>query len=86
MLATLPLWIAAVVAMREDLRDDRRRPAALVGALWLAGSLGAACLGGRFYGHYFIPILPPLVWLAAGPSRGGSAEGSPGSGAAGCRR
>lgn len=66
-LATLPLWVAALAATREGLRDARQRPATLAALLWLAGSLGAACLGGRFYGHYFIPILPPLAWLAAGP-------------------
>lgn len=77
MLATLPLWIAAGAAMREGWSDGRRRPATLVGALWLAGSLGAACLGGRFYGHYFIPILPPLVWLAAGPIALRFSEGTP---------
>jgi hypothetical protein len=66
-LATLPLWIAAAAGVPEGLRNIRRRPATLVALLWLAGSLGAACLGGRFYGHYFIPILPPLAWLAASP-------------------
>jgi hypothetical protein len=77
MLATLPLWIAAGAAMREGWRDGRLRPTTLVGALWLAGSLGAACLGGRFYGHYFIPILPPLVWLAAPPLKRLLTEGAP---------
>jgi hypothetical protein len=66
-LATLPLWIAAAAGVPEGLRDIRRRPATLVALLWLAGSLSAACLGGRFYGHYFIPVLPPLAWLAASP-------------------
>ncbi len=65
--ATLPLWCAAAAAACQGLSEARRRPAALVALLWLAGSLGAACLGGRFYGHYFVPILPPLAWLAASP-------------------
>jgi hypothetical protein len=77
-LATLPLWVAAAAAVREGLRDAQRRPATLAALLWLAGSLGAACLGGRFYGHYFVPILPPLAWLAAGPLAGLLAEGARG--------
>jgi hypothetical protein len=35
--------------------------------LWLATSAVAVSAGGRFFGHYFHLVLPPLCLLAAGP-------------------
>lgn len=67
MLATLPLWVAAVVSARRAWRDGSLRPTTGVALLWLAGSLGGACMGGRFYGHYFVSLVPPLAWLASAP-------------------
>ena len=40
-------------------------PAAVLGLLWLATSAVAVTAGGRFFGHYFHLILPPLCLLAA---------------------
>jgi hypothetical protein len=62
--ATLPLWVAVGVGARQD---GLRQPAANAVRLWLLLSLGAALVGGRLYGHYFIQLLPPLVALASGP-------------------
>jgi hypothetical protein len=66
-LATIPFWAGAAVAARRAWRNPTLGPAPLVALAWLAGSLVGACLGGRFYGHYFIALLPPLAWLASGP-------------------
>ncbi|MBP7570580.1 MAG: hypothetical protein KBA95_11025 [Acidobacteria bacterium] len=66
-LATLPLWIGAGVAARRAWPDCERRASAAAAFVWLAGSLAGACIGGRFYGHYFVALLPPLAWLASGP-------------------
>ncbi|HEY6476388.1 MAG TPA: hypothetical protein VI456_07370, partial [Polyangia bacterium] len=40
-------------------------PASVLGLLWLATSAVALAAGGRFFGHYFHLILPPLCLLAA---------------------
>jgi hypothetical protein len=37
----------------------------VVGILWLVTSAVAVCAGGRFFGHYFHLVLPPLCLLAA---------------------
>jgi 4-amino-4-deoxy-L-arabinose transferase-like glycosyltransferase len=61
---TLPaLPIGAVLAMRE-LRHNPDRVG--VGAIvWVGASFIAVCIGGRFFAHYFIMLLPPLCILAA---------------------
>jgi hypothetical protein len=71
----LGIW-GAVTAAREIARDLRHRtgvageaevpaPASVLGLLWLATSAVALSAGGRFFGHYFHLILPPLCLLAA---------------------
>lgn len=40
------------------------RGEALVVGLWLAAMTGAALIGGRMYGHYFLLTVPPLSVLA----------------------
>jgi len=40
-------------------------PSAVLGLLWLLTSAVAVCAGGRFFGHYFHLVLPPLCLLAA---------------------
>jgi hypothetical protein len=40
-------------------------PSAVLALLWLATSVVALSAGGRFFGHYFHLILPPLCLLAA---------------------
>ncbi len=41
-------------------------PVDVMALLWLATSALAVCAGGRFFGHYFHLVLPPLCLLAAG--------------------
>lgn len=71
MLATLyaPLllpaagWLLSVHRLRES---DRRHPLHalfLLGVIWLPIELLLASIAGREYGHYFIPLLPPLSFL-----------------------
>ena len=64
--STAPLWIAAAAALRVPPGDQRVRMWRLACALWAGGSVAAVCLGGRFYGHYFIQAIPPLAVLASG--------------------
>jgi 4-amino-4-deoxy-L-arabinose transferase-like glycosyltransferase len=45
-------------------RRVRWRGEALVVWLWLAAMTGAALIGGRMYGHYFLLTVPPLSVLA----------------------
>ncbi|MBI2340283.1 MAG: hypothetical protein HYU99_07970, partial [Deltaproteobacteria bacterium] len=46
-------------------RDFYRSPCHLLILLWFVLSLVPVAMGGRFYGRYFIQILPPLCLLAA---------------------
>lgn len=46
-------------------RDAQPPLSSLIGLLWLATSAVAVCAGGRFFGHYFHLVLPPLCLLAA---------------------
>jgi 4-amino-4-deoxy-L-arabinose transferase-like glycosyltransferase len=61
---TLPaLPIGAFLAMRALGRSPDRGG---VGAtLWVGAAFIAVCIGGRFFAHYFIMLLPPLCILAA---------------------
>ncbi|HEY7546651.1 MAG TPA: glycosyltransferase family 39 protein [Blastocatellia bacterium] len=63
------LWILAAWtvarAIRNKERADERRRADLMVALWGAASLAAVFPGGRFFGHYFIQVLPALCLLAS---------------------
>jgi hypothetical protein len=60
-----------VRAIRRRARDgrspagDEPRPLAVLAALWLFTSAIAVAAGGRFFGHYFHLVLPPLCLLAA---------------------
>jgi hypothetical protein len=74
-IGTVPLWIGAATAWSVPTGDSPVPSLRNATAIWAAGSLVAVCLGGRFYGHYFIQLVPPLAILAAGPlsSRGASA-------------
>lgn len=60
-LATLFLWFFAVKAF---FKTDRPKSLLLMG-LWFGLSLIPVCIGGRFYPHYFIHLLPSLCGLAA---------------------
>jgi hypothetical protein len=50
-------------------RGSRPPPFAveLLALLWLLTSALAVCAGGRFFGHYFHLVLPPLCLLASAP-------------------
>lgn len=64
---------AAVTTGRALVRALRSRPPAaagpsvvdVLGLLWLVTSAVAVSAGGRFFGHYFHLVLPPLCLLAA---------------------
>src|SRR6185312_4261548 len=56
-IAALPLYACAVAAVRA------RRRWFLLG--WLAASVLAVMVGGRFFGHYFHQITAPLAVIAA---------------------
>ena len=58
-LATFLTWILALRVTSHQSQDTT-----LI-LLWFLLSLIPVCMGGRFYGHYFIQILPPLCLLAA---------------------
>jgi len=68
--------IATARALARLIRHRRRRapgsidaeapsPAAVLGVFWLVTSAVAVTAGGRFFGHYFHLVLPPLCLLAA---------------------
>ncbi len=54
----LPFFILAAIAWRK------RKPGSWIWVWFLACLLGAAA-GRRFYGHYFIQLIPPLAILSA---------------------
>jgi hypothetical protein len=65
----LPLWILGVVAVRTKQRraGDGGRPmerGVAVSLALLAGSLVGAALGGYWYWHYFVGVLPAASLLA----------------------
>ena len=65
----LALWIVArsIKKINRDVADanDSFTFFNLAVALWGAVSLSAVMISGRFFGHYFIPVLPALSLLAA---------------------
>lgn len=70
-LLSLPAWLAVVkhaagyyTGLHDEDRDDEDISRFAFMLLWLAGSVYAATLGGRGYGHYFIQVVPPLAIAA----------------------
>ncbi|EKD50245.1 MAG: hypothetical protein ACD_62C00603G0002 [uncultured bacterium] len=61
-LATMFVWIYSVRGFQKSLL---RHPLYLLLMCWFVLTLVPVCLGGRFYPHYFIPLLPSLCGLAA---------------------
>ncbi len=55
----LPFFVLAAFAVRKRAEKSRWM------LLWLVASLLGAAAGRRFYGHYFIQLLPPLAVLSA---------------------
>ncbi len=62
----LMLWVFGFVAMARAKRAPREIPKSHhFVIIWLVGSALAVCIGGKFFGHYYIQLLPPLTILAA---------------------
>ncbi|MFH0980749.1 MAG: glycosyltransferase family 39 protein, partial [Planctomycetota bacterium] len=60
----LALWLSGTFGLSAfPWRRDRIRSALMAG--WVLGSYLAVCLPGRFWPHYYLLMLPPLVLLAA---------------------
>jgi hypothetical protein len=51
--------------LERSVEGDVPPPAMTLGLLWLVTSAVAVKTGGRFFGHYFLLVLPPLCLLAA---------------------
>jgi Dolichyl-phosphate-mannose-protein mannosyltransferase len=66
LVACLPLVIGAIMACRDRSEIWAGRTAERTALLWLlaASAIGAAA-GARFYPHYYVQLIPPLVLLAA---------------------
>jgi hypothetical protein len=61
----LVLWIFTFAAIGKTRRAPRDIPPGYhLVILWLLGSALAVCVGGKFFGHYFIQLLPPLTVMA----------------------
>lgn len=71
LVAVLPMLMLWWYSLKRigDLWSEKGadHPAIVFGLLWLAASIYAVALGLRFYTHYFVQLLPPLVFLAAQP-------------------
>ena len=70
-LPTIILWWYSLKRIGE-LRssDGDHRSVIVFGLLWLAASIYAVALGQRLYTHYFVQLIPPLVFVAAQPIAG----------------
>jgi 4-amino-4-deoxy-L-arabinose transferase-like glycosyltransferase len=67
---SLAVWVAARalanrLGKRNRYQSDPTVTADLSIALWAAVSLSGVLVGGRFFGHYFIQVLPALALLGA---------------------
>jgi hypothetical protein len=63
--ATIARVIRRRVAGASSVDAEVPSPSAVLGVLWLLTSAVAVTAGGRFFGHYFHLVLPPLCLLAA---------------------
>lgn len=59
-LSWIPLWVGTITGMKQW-KDPRWRIVFFAGA----GSLATACLSGRYYAHYFVPLIWFLSVLAS---------------------
>ncbi len=63
--ASWALWVLAGLAMVQFVRRHQWRVEVIFLTLWVIYCLPAISLGGRFFIHYFLQLLPPLTVLAA---------------------
>lgn len=63
-LATLVLWYGVFLGLKERVWQGQRGLSFLLFLSWLF-ALIPVCMGGRFYPHYFLQMLPVLSALAA---------------------
>lgn len=59
-LATSPIWIALIYKL---FHRTIKSPYSVFLWLWFLMSIPAVTTGGRFYGHYFIQLLPPVCLI-----------------------
>lgn len=59
------LWLLAFLGLFALLRHPRRHARLLLALGWLTAEGYGALLGGRFYFHYFLLVVPPLALLSA---------------------
>lgn len=64
-IASLPLWFLAAGRAVSAFRSRSWTAPDLMMATWLIASFYMASLGMRFFPHYFLQFLPPLIYLAA---------------------
>lgn len=57
------LWVLAALGLVSLLHPPGQHPGLLLVLGWLAADAYGAFLGGRFYHHYFLPLVPPLALL-----------------------
>lgn len=63
--ATSVLWVMSAWSVAYFVRRRRFRAEVIFLTAWVFFAIPAVSLGGRFYIHYFLQFLPPLVILAA---------------------
>jgi 4-amino-4-deoxy-L-arabinose transferase-like glycosyltransferase len=63
--ACLPLVVGSVMSLRDRALWQHDRAARGGLSVWLAVSIVGASASGRFYPHYYIQMLPPMVLLTA---------------------
>ena len=63
-LVTLPLWAPLALLARFGIPRLMRRERVFL-LLWLASALAGMALGGNWWEHYFIQLMPPLTVAAA---------------------
>lgn len=61
-LSTFLIWYLSAKAIIIFKKNPSPYPFLLI--IWFGLTLIPVCIGGRFYGHYFIQILPPLCLMA----------------------
>jgi 4-amino-4-deoxy-L-arabinose transferase-like glycosyltransferase len=66
----LAAWQSARILGNLDTPGGRERRAQHLVLVWLILSFVPVVTGGKFYGHYFIQLLPALCILASGPVAG----------------